>query len=497
MDARRTPLETASIALHCLSWRDAGTDAVFPLGQDSSRGAAEKVRMNSSTETKRRKAHLFCLLLCSGISILWGYSVGYTRNRWVDFRAVYYGTRCLLQHHNPYNVGELESVYRAEGGERTLNTPAALQAVTLYVNMPTTFIFVAPFAMLPWGPAHVLWTAVTAGFFVLAAVLMWSLGASYALNVSTFLACLLAANFESTLSTANTAGIVVGLCVVAVWCFLQERFVWAGILCLALSLAIKPHDAGFVWLYFLLAGAPYRKRALQTLGITAILGLAAFLWVSHVAPNWMHDWHSNLAAISGRGGMNEPGLHSIFGRAISNVVDLQAAISIFRDDPRIYNPISYLVCGSLLLVWSVRTLRLRFSQRSAWLALATVTALTMLLTYHRSWDAKILMLAIPACAIMWKEGRATGRTALVVTTAALFFTADVPLSILNILLKHRSFSTDGILAQIRTLVLIRPVSLVLLAMGIFYLWIYVRPAVADRESGVPAPEEWPEAAGQG
>ena len=452
--------------------------------------------MNSSRDTKSRKAHLLCLLLCSGISILWGYSVGHSRNRWVDFRAVYYGTRCLLQHHNPYNVSELESVYRAEGGERTLNTPGALQAVTLYVNMPTTFIFVAPFAMLPWGPAHVLWTAVTAGFFVLGAVLMWSLGASYALNVSTFLACLLAANFESTLSTANTAGIVVGLCVVAVWCFLQERFVWAGILCMALSLAIKPHDAGFVWLYFLLAGAPYRKRALQTLGITAILGLAAFLWVSHVAPNWMHDWHSNLLAISGRGGMNEPGPHSLLGHSGAVVVDLQAAISVFRDDPRIYNPISYAVCGTLLLIWMARTLRSRFSQRRAWLGLASVTALTMLVTYHRPWDAKILMLAIPACALLWAENRSVGRIALLVTTAALAFTADVPAAILSILWKSFHVSTAGFFGQVLTLVLIRPASLALLAMGIFYLWIYVRPGVADRECGVPAPEEWPEAAGQ-
>ena len=444
--------------------------------------------MDSSTE-KRRRIHLLCLLLCSGISVLWGLSVGHTRNRWVDFRAVYYGTRCLMQRHNPYKVSELESVYRAEGGERTLSTPASIQAVTLYVNMPTTFVVVAPLAVLPWGLAHALWTAIMAGTFILAVVLMWSIGANHALTVSTFLACLLAANFESTISTANTAGIVVGLCGIAVWCFLQERFVWAGVLCMALSLAIKPHDAGFVWLYFLLVGAPYRKRALQSLLITAVLSLAAFVWLAHVAPGWMQDWHANLERIAGPGGINAPGPHSIFGRAVSNVVDLQAAISIFRDDPSVYNPISYLVCGAMLLVWLVRTIRSGFSRRGAWLALATATALTMLLTYHRSWDAKILMLAIPACALVWSEGRAIGRTALTLTTAALFFTADVPLSALNTLIKGHAFSTDGFFAQLRTLVLIRPASLALLAMGGFYLWVYLRCATAGAESERPAPQE--------
>ena len=276
-----------------------------------------------------RRTALVWILLGSGISIWWGFSVGQNANGWVDFRAVYYGTRCLLEHHNPYKVSELEGVYRADGGERPSETVQAHQAVVLYVNMPTTFIVVAPFAVLPWGLAHVLWVVLTAGVFILAALLMWDLGASYAPGVSLFLICILLVNCESIFVAGNTAGIAVSLCVLAAWCFLRERFVPAGILCLALSLAIKPHDAGLVWLYFLLAGGVYRKRALQTFFITAILGLSAFLWVSHVAPHWMQDWQSNLATISAPGGINEPGPASLTGRSACMVIDLQAAISIF------------------------------------------------------------------------------------------------------------------------------------------------------------------------
>jgi hypothetical protein len=139
----------------------------------------------------------------------------------------------------------------------------------MYVNLPTTFIVIAPFAMLPWGPAHVLWMTLTAVSLILAAFLVWNLGASYAPNLSLFLICILLANCQMVFYGGNAAGIVIGLCVVAVWCFLRERFVLAGVLCLAISLAIKPHDAGLVWLYFLLAGGVYRKRALQTLLVTA------------------------------------------------------------------------------------------------------------------------------------------------------------------------------------------------------------------------------------
>ena len=137
----------------------------------------------------------------------------------------------------------------------------------------------------------------------------------------------------------------------------------AGILCLALSLAIKPHDAGLVWLYFLLAGGVYRKRALQTLLITAVLGLSAFLWVSHVAPHWMQDWQTNLATISAPGGINEPGPAPLPAAAPSwSLICRQPSVFFATIHASIIR-LSYLICGALLLAWAVRTLRSSFSRR--------------------------------------------------------------------------------------------------------------------------------------
>jgi hypothetical protein len=165
------------------------------------------------------------------------------------------------------------------------------------------------------------------------------------------------------------------------------------------------------------------------------------------------------------------------------VIDLQAAVSVFRNDPRVYNLISYLVCGALLLVWSVRTLRLRSSPAGAWLALAAVVPLTMLVTYHRPWDAKLLLLTVPACAMLWARGGAVGKIALWVNAAGLVLTGDVPLAILNILSIKLHVGTAGIFEQMLTVVLNRPASLILLVMGIFYLWMYLRRPVSDQETG--------------
>ncbi|MGA2888065.1 MAG: glycosyltransferase family 87 protein [Terracidiphilus sp.] len=452
--------------------------------------------------TRTQRIALVCLLLSCGVSV----SLGFFLERaapdfMMDFRSVYYGARCLLQHTDPYQEGAFLRTYLAEEGDRTILSAGFRQVLMRDLYLPTASVLIVPLAMLPWGPAHLLWMILTAVSLVVAGFLIWNLGATSAPVLSGILICLVLANSEVLFATGNAAGIAVSLCVVAVWCFFKERFVPAGILCLAVSLALKPHDAGLVWLYFLVVGGTYRNRALQTLFITAVLGLSAALWVSHVAPHWVRELHSNLLVDAAPGGTGNPGPTSSTGRTVSMVIDLQAAVSAFRDDPRIYNPVSYLVCGALLLVWSVRTLRLRFSQTIAWLALAAIAPLTLLVIYHRPSDAKLLLLAVPACAMLWAEGGEIGRLAVVVTTAGIVSTADLPLIAFLALTKNLRISAVGQSGQILTDLLLRPAPLVLLPMAVFYLWVYVRRAIPGPGRGSKSlttqPDEQPATASPG
>jgi hypothetical protein len=423
---------------------------------------------------KLRRNGLIWVLACAGISSLWGTFFALGGNEWIDFRAVYVGTRCLIHEHNPYSVSELEREYLTEDGQRPRDTPFNLQGVVYDINLPTTLVILAPIAALPWGPAHILWMLATGCALILAILLIWDAGARHSPPVSTFLACLIAVNCESIFSSGNTAGIVVGLCGIAVWCFLEDRYVPIGVICLGLSLAVKPHDGGLVWLYFVLAGGANRKRAMQSVVITAAICLISVLWVSHVAPTWMHDWNTNIATTSAPGGINNPGPNGAKSGALFSIVDLQAPISIFRDDPHFYNLASYLICGTLLLIWAIWTLRRRSSVINAWLGLASVSALTLLITYHRLWDAKLMMLAIPACCLLWAEGGSRGKAAILVTAIAAFFTGEVSLVLFEMALGALHMGTNGIVAQAITVVLTRPASLALLAMGVFYLWAYLR-----------------------
>ncbi len=435
---------------------------------------------------------LVCLLLCCGISIFWGVGLSLNPKGFSDIKAVYYGSRCLLEGRNPYKVSELTAVYDAEREPGPKESAQYLQAVTLCVNLPATLLLVAPLALVPFGVVTAIWLAVSTVLLMAAAWLMWRLGARYAPAMSLALICMVLANNEIGYAVGNTALLVVGPCVLAAWCFTEDRFALVGVVGLGLSLAVKPHDAGFLWLYFLLAGGIYRRRALESLLVAAVPAIAGAAWVWRVAPHWMQDWQANMRAISGVGGINHPGPFSITGSNGGMVIDLQSAISVLWNTPKIYDLVTYVICGAFLLIWILRTVKLRGSRAHVWLGVAAVMAPTFLITYHRGQDAKLLMLAVPACAMLWSKRGAIGWLALVLTTLAVVFTADLPLTAWVMLRPYLPTSMGGMAGKVLAMIFLEPTPLVLLAMGAFYLWVYVRydavgDAVAERRETQRAP----------
>jgi hypothetical protein len=425
--------------------------------------------------TNARRDGLYLLLLGSLVFLLLGTVLARTAPAaMVDFKVLYYPARCLLQHGDPYNENEVQSTAHAPGEAPPWDTLKVRQVVTQYLYPPTAFSFTVPFAMLPWGPAHILWIVLTIGSLVLASFLIWSLGADYAPIISGVLVGFLLANSELLVITGNAAGIAISLCIVAVWCFVRERLVLVGILCLAISLALKPHDSGMVWLYFLLAGKVHRKRALQTLLATTVLILPPVLWVWHVAPDWMRELNSNLAAFSVHGGMNDPGIASSGAHGLGMLVSLQAVIGLFWDDPRIYNTASYLLFAPLLLIWAFVALRSRPSRKRVWLAIAAIAALSLLPVYHRQQDTKLLLLTVPACGMLWSEGGTIGWLALLLNSAGFILTGDLPWTVVLGLIRNLHMPTTGMSGQIAMAAQVFPIPLAMLALGIFYLWMYVR-----------------------
>jgi hypothetical protein len=341
------------------------------------------------------------------------------------------------------------------------------------------FLFI-PLALLSWGPAHLVWLVLIACGIILAILLTWNLASNYSLLISVVLLSIVALNSQVLLGSGNVAGMAVSLCVVAVWCFLSDRFIPAGVLCLAVSLALKPHDAWLVWLYFLLIGGANRRRALLALVIVIVLAVPAILWVTDVSPHWIQEFHSNLVAESARGQLNDPGPFSPRMNILGLIIDLQTVISIFGDDPRIYNAGSFVISGAFLCGWLVALFRSRSSPRKQLLLLAAIAAFSMLPVYHRETDAKLLLLTIPACAMLWAEGKLIRWVCLGLNAAALILTADLPTALFYTFTDKLSLSTSTLAGRIETALLERPIPLVLLLLAGFYLWASLRGEAKDR-----------------
>lgn len=397
-----------------------------------------------------------------------------------DFKASYYSARCFIhQGCDPYAEPD---VFRMYGDQEDLQLPSSDRThfvVTRYVYLPSAFVFTVPFAFLPVGPAHVLWMAVTSAALILAAFLMWSFGRNDAPLASAVLLAFLLANSGMTLAIGNPAGVTVAFCVIAVWCFINDRFIPAGIICLAIGLALKPHDVGFVWLYLLLAGGRLRKNALRTLALYAVFALPMFLWTTHISPHWIPELRSNLQWFSQRGGINDPGPSSFTGHGVIRAIDLQAAISVFKDDPHFYNAVSFLVCGLLFLAWAASIVRSRPSVAGLWLMFAGISALSMLPSYHRPYDAKLVLLMAPAFAILWAERGPVRWAVLLLAGAAIAAIGDFPLAILAVFAQRLHLSAGSFFGKLMTVLLWNPTPILLLATSIFFLWAFGRQGSRD------------------
>jgi hypothetical protein len=149
-------------------------------------------------------------------------------------------------------------------------------------------------------------------------------------------------------------------------------------------------------------------------------------------------------------------------------------ISFFRDDPHFYNPVSYFICAMLLLVWVLVTLRASPSTAKIWLAIAAIAPLTLLPVHHHLYDTKLLLLTVPACAMLWAEGGLTGRLALLVNAAGFVLTGDISWAILFCLINYFKMHTAGYVERMLAVMGVVPGPLILLVMGVFYLWVYAR-----------------------
>ncbi len=332
----------------------------------------------------------------------------------VDFKSVYYGTRCLIEHKDPYNASDLVQVFQAESGLNASSRVEAgrLQAETIYVNMPTSFAVVSPFALLNWRFAHILWMLFTGLALLISSFLIWRLSVDLSPILAGALLAIWLIDAIPVVLVGNAAGITIGLCIDATWYFTEKSYEIPGVLCLAVGLVLKPHDVWLVWLFYLFAGGIHRKRALQVLAVTTALSCASVVWVLQDSPHWFSELQRNLGLTGYPGSINDPSPVMMAIPTVGSMVHLQTVFAVFWSASSIYNLLTYIVCGALIAIWAVTSIRGRLNPQDQWLALAAGAFLSLLPVYHRTHDAKLILVAVPACAMLYCDKGALGKAPL-------------------------------------------------------------------------------------
>lgn len=430
------------------------------------------------------------LLSCLALSYVWAIHIREAAQggiRAIDFGGLYYGARCAIEHKDPYDPQVMLREFRAEGGKLPTTNPeeeeSARTTLSVVIYPPTAFLVLSPISFLSWPIANAAWLDLTCALLLLASYLMWDL-ASEAPILAGGMTAFVLLNCAMVLMVGNAAAFVAGVSVAGSYCIVRERFATAGVLMLALGLVIKPHDAGLIWLYFLLAGPPGRKRALQALAVAAALGILSVAWIGSISPRWTNELHHNLEVYAVRGGATDPGPTGLPNRGFMPNISLQNTLSIFNNDPRFYNPASYVISGGLILGWAIAVLRKRASMERALLALASISFLTMLPVYHRTYDTKLFLLAIPACATLWAAKGAKRWAALALTSLAIFVTSDIPVIFVTAGAEKLPVDLSTLKGKL-TLLALQPAPLVLLAAGCFYLWVFAH--YEDSPAGMAEP----------
>jgi hypothetical protein len=419
-------------------------------------------RSNRATEAIRfTKPDLHLLLVCLAAIVFFVVGAGRVFVASNDLVPVYTGARCLLHGCNPYDTKQLEQQFFLAGGRPT-ELPSWEIDVPVYP--PSTFLVLSPLALLRFPAARLLWFLLNGCLFVTAAGLILSLCPGQRRWLTTALASFVLATSGILLVLGQPAAFAISLVIIGCYLFFRGRFLPLAALLFTLSLAVKPQIGGLIVLYLLLQGI-HRRYALLVLAgaLSVFLCAGLFLKLHPGSAGWISTLRANLSATLSPGGSADPRPANVQSVGDPN---LQALTSIFFTDARTFNVAAYAIFAILLVVLIRVVLRAHADPELRLLALAAVSVLSLTPVYHRFYDARLLLLTIPAVSIVYQRRRWLGSTIAVMTILAVI---SVQYRVQVFLLQHAQWQSV-VENKLLLILLLRQQNLELLIL--FFLYLY-------------------------
>lgn len=312
-----------------------------------------------------------------------------------DFALVYSSARAWLVGLNPYRVEDTRRAWQEAGGTPGMDQSARGSAVLLYP--PATFVLLAPIAALPWpvaGPAWValgvvLWlaalraTAAIAGLTWASAAgrMFWILGLAFA-------------PAHTCIKHGQFAVAAVAMVALAGATRRMGAAAWpmAGAL-LGLGAAAKPQVAAVFTVYE--AGRRrWRAAAVSAAVVAALLAIGTGRMLAAGVPGWS-SWRANLAEFTVAAD-GDPTRANTGTR--HHLLNLHYPLHTLTDDRDLVRWLVYALVAALCAAYALADRR-KPERRGDISALAVAGVATLLVVYHRFYDASVLIFALAwACA---------------------------------------------------------------------------------------------------
>ena len=303
-----------------------------------------------------------------------------------DLAVGYSAGRALLLGHDPYDAVVLRKDLIAAGGGEIAGSSLLDRLQNVY--FPATLSAFVPLALVSWPAARLIFLALNVGgaLFItlgLGRLLRWRPSQPRSLVLIALLLAL--APVHTTVASGQTAILAMAAVVAALLLERAGRGIWSGVLYgLATVLKIQ---IGLPFVVYLL----WRRRwAAGTVAgmVVGASSLLAVLRMQAAEVPWASSWLANLADLSGPGGINDP---SELNPERYSLINLQVLLFNFLPLGDWVNVLTFalVAAAAFVLVWLNRG-----HDHEDLLALSVVAVLTLLVTYHRYYDAVLLALPI-------------------------------------------------------------------------------------------------------
>ncbi len=310
---------------------------------------------------------------------------------------MYAAARCWLYGCDPYERDKLKVALSQAGAPLDIQSD---QDVNPSVYLPAAMPWMASVAWLPWRVANAAWCLISLAAFgwsvwkildhsALSATAKWVAASAVLLFSPTYVG----------IYDGNPGVVAIGLVAGSICLAFEGSMLVSGVV-LGVAICFKP-QLGICALGVLVLAKCWKAILAATAVAAVSMIIGAFVLSSFGdRDQWRQAERHNLAVSFEPGGQSDPAPSSAVSWQFLNA---QTLSSYFSTNRHTYDAVVWIGGGLLTLAFLATRQHMR--PQPVWRDVAFCAAMTLILTYHRYYDAQLLVLLLPFVVLLWRANK--------------------------------------------------------------------------------------------